>query len=94
MNMIHNYDMHHAWPSEYHYSGREYVFTIHVELDDATLLWRTAAAHLLSCGTQSEEEVEELIGPRADPSIADCLCLLLGPQDLPGVRYKAFRQRG
>ncbi len=90
MNMIYHPKARGSQPLEHPASGQDYVFTIHVSVDDAGLLWRAAAAHLLSSGIRGEEEVIELIGPREDPEIAECLGLLLGPRQLPGVRYRAI----
>mgnify|MGYP000851834540 FL=1 len=89
MNMIHHPEARGSQPLECADSGQDYMFTIRVSVDDKDLLWRTAAAHLLSAGIEGEEELIELIGPCEDPEIAECLSLLLGPRQLPGVRYNA-----
>jgi hypothetical protein len=88
MNMIHHPEAQYSQPLECPESGQDYIFTIRISVEDAGLLWRTAAAHLLSAGVEGEEELTELIGPYEDPEIADCISLLLGPQQLPGVHYK------
>lgn len=87
MNMILHPEARGSRPLECPELAQDYIFTIRVSVDDTGLLWRTAAAHLLSTGIRGEEELIELIGPREDPEIAECLSLLLGPQQLPGVRY-------
>jgi hypothetical protein len=43
------------------------------------LLWRRAAAQLLASGCRDEEDLVELIGPRDDPQIDECIALLLAP---------------
>lgn len=63
---------------------REYWFSLRLRVDSPTQLWQAAALRCLSQADLSQEEVEDLIGPIEDPSIADCLMLLALPERLPG----------
>lgn len=63
---------------------QEYWFSLKLRVDSPTQLWQAAALRCLSQADLSQEEVEDLIGPIEDPSIADCLMVLALPERLPG----------
>lgn len=63
---------------------QEYWFSLKLRVDSASQLWQAAALRCLSQADLSQDEVEDLIGPADDPSIADCLMLLALPERLPG----------
>jgi hypothetical protein len=63
---------------------QEYSFSLRLRVDSPTQLWQAAALRCLSHSDLSRDEVEELIGPASDPSLADCLLLLALPERLPG----------
>lgn len=67
-------------------SGRQqdYWFSLRLRVDSPAQLWQAAALRCLSQADLSPDEVEDLIGPIEDPSIADCLMLLALPERLPG----------
>ena len=60
-----------------------------ISVTDATDLWRAAAAHALSYESD-QGDVEDVLGPMEDPSIADCLAMLIGPRNVPGCRFDSF----
>jgi hypothetical protein len=63
---------------------QEYWFSLRLRVDSPAQLWQAAALRCLSQADLSPNEVEDLIGPADDPSIADCLMLLALPERLPG----------
>lgn len=63
---------------------QEYWFSLRLRVDAPAQLWQAAALRCLSQTDLSREEVEDLIGPIEDPSIADCLMMLALPERLPG----------
>ena len=67
---------------------------IRVRVKDVALLWRMAAAHALSMPGLEPEDVEEIIGPMEDPSLADCLGLLLTPKAIAGCSFAEFSVNG
>lgn len=90
MSMMHHPGAHNAMPVQCLTHTADYELTIRITVDDAGLLWRMAAAHLLTYYAASEESIEETIGPREDPGITDCLTLLLGPRPLDGAHIEAI----
>lgn len=71
------------WPERYEVSMR-------LAVRDPARLWRTAAARALRLGNCTQEDVEDMFGPMEDPSIADCIAMLIGPGDLAGCRFEEF----
>ncbi|WP_157222560.1 hypothetical protein [Novosphingobium sp. AP12] len=63
---------------------QDYWFSLKLRVDSPAQLWQAAALRCLSQTELSQDEVEDLIGPADDPSIADCLMLLALPERLPG----------
>ena len=61
-----------------------------VSVRDAGLLWRMAAAHALAMTGLEQQDVEDVIGPMDDPSLGDCLAMLLAPRNLAGCSFRDF----
>lgn len=70
-------------------SGR-YDVSMRLSVRDPGLLWRMAAAKMLSIGGFAEEDVVDVLGPMEDPSIIDCIVMLVGPCDLGGCCFEDF----
>ena len=70
--------------------GVRYDVSIRVAVHDPTILWRTAAAYLLTFEGFDEAALEETIGPREDPCVENCLSAIFGPAQMPGVRTEIF----
>lgn len=68
----------------------EYRIELRVSVTDARSLWAAAAAKALAIGLMTMEDVQDTLGPREDPSIADCLSLLAEPAALPGCGLEDF----
>lgn len=68
------------------------TFTISLTLSvtDADRLWVAAAQRALLAPEARMEDVLDVIGPREDPSLSDCLAMLTMHGPTPGCRYQAF----
>ncbi|MBT0670523.1 hypothetical protein HT136_19330 [Novosphingobium profundi] len=62
----------------------EFKFSLRLKVEQPRLLWQSAARVCLEDPTLSDEDLEDLIGPREDPSIDDCLMILALSQPFPG----------
>ncbi len=62
----------------------EFKFSLRLRVEHPALLWQAAARLCLADPSLSGDDIEELIGPREDPSISDCLMVLTLSQTLPG----------
>lgn len=93
MNMANHPVPRAAWTLGEETQCARYDLTIRVAVDDAAQLWRSAAAHLLTFSGVEEDALEELIGLREDPCVADCLTVLLGPMRIEGLRHEIFSIR-
>ena len=71
-------------------SSRRFDVSMRLSVCEAGLLWRMAAAQALSHGGLTEEDVVEMFGPMEDPSLADCIAMLAGPDNLAGCRFEEF----
>lgn len=70
--------------------SRQYEVKLRFSVQDLGLLWRMAAAHMLSLGDYTGEDVVEMLGPMEDPSVADCIAIMAGPPDLAGCCCEEF----
>lgn len=70
--------------------GSHFDIRICVSVQDAAMLWRMAAATAMISGGLTEADVEDMLGPREDPNIADCIGLILGPGALAGCTFEEF----
>lgn len=66
-----------------------YDMRCQMRVDDAVALWDAAAVKARTYPDMTEETVVEMIGPREDPEILDCLLLLVQPS-LPGCEVLAL----
>lgn len=60
-------------------SNALYELRCQLTIDDASALWDSAATKAMTYPDMTPETVVEMIGPREDPEIAECLLLLLQP---------------
>ena len=67
----------------------QFRVSLTLSIADADALWVAAAAKGVAAGLV-HEDVEELIGPREDPGLADCIALLTAPVPLAGCRLGDF----
>lgn len=71
-------------------SSEQYHVTLAISVDNAAALWTAAAEICARDAGMSPDEVDESIGPREDPSIADCLTMLALPTRLAGCQIIDF----
>jgi hypothetical protein len=73
-------------------SGASGSFTVALTLTvaDARALWSAAADRALAAPGMTLADVLDTIGPREDPSIADCIALLTGPAAIAGCTVDEF----
>lgn len=64
-------------------------FTLSVK--DATALWHAAAARAIAMSGTELDDVIEMLGPREDPSIADCVAMLTVPSAIRGCDLEDFQ---
>ena len=57
---------------------------------DREALWDAAAARGLTAPGMDIDDVIDVIGPREDPSIPDCLAMLVQPMSAPGCLLDQF----
>lgn len=67
-----------------------YTVTLTLTVEDARALWAAAADRALAAPGTTLADVLDTIGPREDPSIADCIAMLTAPAALPGCALEAY----
>lgn len=67
-----------------------YRISLTVSVDDVDALWAAAAAKALGMPGMTLEDVYDVLGPREDPAIADCLSMLAAPPRMPGCTLEDF----
>lgn len=70
-----------------------FTVTLTLKVSDAERLWVAAAERALASPGMTLSDVLDTIGPREDPSIADCLAMLTAPAELPGCLLDDFTVR-
>lgn len=68
----------------------DYRVEFSLQLRDARSLWAAAAAKALTIGLMTLEDVEATLGPSEDPSVEDCIALLVEPLPVPGCTLSAY----
>jgi hypothetical protein len=64
--------------------------TLSFTIRDRELLWDAAAVAGLSAAGMCLNDVIDVIGPREDPAIAECIAMLAQPASLPGCELAGF----
>ncbi|NYT42119.1 hypothetical protein HZY97_15215 [Sphingomonas sp. R-74633] len=67
-----------------------YSVSLTLSVTDARALWSAAADRALAAPGMTLADVLDTIGPREDPSIADCIAMLTGPAAIAGCAIEAF----
>lgn len=65
-------------------SFQEFEFTLKVRVESLSDLWQAAARHYAARADASAEDIEDMLGPREDPSAEDCLMALALPDFMAG----------
>ncbi len=68
----------------------EFHINLTLSVTDPEALWIAAAGRLLDVPEATLEDVYELIGPREDPSISDCIVVMAKPHSFAGVAMDDF----
>ena len=68
----------------------EYRLSLTLSVPDADALWAAAAARLLVAPGMTLDDVVDVIGPRQDPSVLDCLTAVVSPDAIPGCVLDDF----
>lgn len=67
-----------------------YTVTLSLTVEDARALWAAAAERALAAPGMTLADVLDTIGPREDPSIAECIAMLTAPAALPGCALESY----
>jgi hypothetical protein len=67
----------------------QFRVSLTLSVADADTLWLAALDSGLAAGL-THQDVEEMIGPREDPALADCIAMLTAPAPLAGCRLGDF----
>lgn len=67
--------------------------TLTLNVEDARALWTAAAEKALQAPGMTLSDVLDTIGPREDPSIADCIAMLVVPAGIAGCTLDDFTVR-
>jgi hypothetical protein len=70
-----------------------FTVTLSLAVEDAERLWAAAAERALASPGMTLTDVLDTIGPREDPSIADCIAMLTAPAAVPGCALDGFAVR-
>ncbi|MBR0550931.1 hypothetical protein [Stakelama marina] len=71
-------------------SIREFSVSMRLSLADVGALWAVAADKLMQSGDLDMDDVIDVIGPQEDPSLADCLAVVVGPVPPAGCEVRDF----
>lgn len=64
--------------------------TLTLSVDDVEALWAAAATRGMQSPGATVADVLDTIGPREDPSIADCIAMLTAPSVVAGCALEDF----
>jgi hypothetical protein len=67
-----------------------FTVTLTLNVEDAGALWNAAAEKALQAPGMTLADVLDTLGPREDPSIADCIAMLTAPAAIPGCALDDF----
>jgi hypothetical protein len=67
----------------------QFRVSLTLSVTDADALWVAAVDRGVAAGL-AHEDVEEIVGPREDPALADCIAMLTAPAPLAGCRLGDF----
>lgn len=68
----------------------QYRVSLTLAVTDPLALWTAAAAHLYRAPDMTLDDVLDVIGPREDPAISECIAALAKPTALPGCLLDDF----
>ncbi len=71
-------------------SAPAYTVTLTLTVEDVQALWSAAAERALAAPGMTLGDVLDTIGPREDPSVADCVAMLTAPARIAGCELEGF----
>lgn len=74
-------------------TGTAFTATLTLTVEDARALWNAAAEKALQAPGMTLSDVLDTIGSREDPSIADCIAMLVSPAGIAGCALDDFAVR-
>lgn len=74
-------------------SSTEYRVTLTLSVEDAHALWSAAAERAMRAPGMTLADVLDTIGPREDPSIAECIAMLAAPAPIAGCALDDYAVR-
>lgn len=66
------------------------LITLGLSVHDREALWDAAAAKGLLAPGMRLSDVIDVIGPREDPAIVECIAMLAQPPSMPGCEFQSF----
>ena len=67
-----------------------YQVTLTLKISDVAALWAAAAQRGLAAPGSCPADVYDVIGPREDPALAECIAMLAAPALVPGCFVDDF----
>lgn len=67
-----------------------YQVTLTLKVSDVAALWAAAAQRGLSVPGSTPADVYDVIGPREDPALAECIAMLTAPAAMAGCVLDEF----
>lgn len=67
-----------------------FTATLTLTVEDARALWTAAAEKAMQAPGMTLSDVLDTLGPREDPSIADCIAMLVVPAGIAGCELDDF----
>lgn len=67
----------------------QFRVSLTLSVADADALWAAAADRGAAAGL-NRDDIEEMIGPREDPALADCIAMLTAPTPVTGCQLGDF----
>jgi hypothetical protein len=74
-------------------TGQSFTVTLTLNVEDARALWSAAAEKAQQAPGMTLSDVLDTLGPREDPSIADCIAMLTAPAAIAGCALDDFSVR-
>jgi hypothetical protein len=74
-------------------SAPAFMVTLTLTVEDVRALWSAAADRALASPGMTIADVLDTIGPREDPSIAECISMLTTPAGIAGCALESFEVR-
>lgn len=71
-------------------SSERFRVSFDIVISDPQALWHAAASMAFQQAGMTIEDIEDVLGPAEDPSIADCVAMLTAPDAIPGCAPLSF----